>query len=193
MSIRESGHHTCYAQLYLHPCKIRIPGKFSCTTAPTPLHDRHYRKLRNCSARSRLSRRQYVAGVLHVHHTLRLGRRYLRRNYWSCSTGAIRPYCSTCRSSCLQFPFINLFMYPCGEHVCVAVCCPCLCLDFTARSTGKANSWTMLRRCKEQKAYTMEAVFPEALKPLADADPEVYQLVQDEKKRQWYARSPIQQ
>lgn len=64
MSIRESGHHTCYAQLYLHPCKIRIPGKFSCTTAPTPLHDRHYRKLRNCSARSRLSKRQYVAGVL---------------------------------------------------------------------------------------------------------------------------------
>lgn len=32
----------------------------------------------------------------------------------------------------------------------------------------------------------MDGVFPEALKTLAEADPEVYELVQAEKKRQWY-------
>ena len=31
----------------------------------------------------------------------------------------------------------------------------------------------------------MDKMFPEARKTLQDADPEVYKLVQDEKKRQW--------
>ena len=31
----------------------------------------------------------------------------------------------------------------------------------------------------------MEAVFPEALKTLADADPEVAAIIEDEKRRQW--------
>ncbi|KAK9797433.1 hypothetical protein WJX73_003651 [Symbiochloris irregularis] len=31
----------------------------------------------------------------------------------------------------------------------------------------------------------MEAIFPEALQSLADADPEVYQIIEDEKERQW--------
>ena len=31
----------------------------------------------------------------------------------------------------------------------------------------------------------MESVFPEALKPLAEYDPEVYGILEDEKKRQW--------
>jgi len=35
----------------------------------------------------------------------------------------------------------------------------------------------------------MVRVFPEALTPLAQADPEIYALVQDEKKRQWCVRS----
>ena len=33
----------------------------------------------------------------------------------------------------------------------------------------------------------MEAVFPEALKSLQEADPEVYGIIEDEKKRQWCA------
>jgi glycine hydroxymethyltransferase len=32
---------------------------------------------------------------------------------------------------------------------------------------------------------SMQAVFPEALKPLAQADPEVYSIIEDEKRRQW--------
>jgi hypothetical protein len=32
---------------------------------------------------------------------------------------------------------------------------------------------------------TMARVFPEALTPLQQADPEVYAILQDEKKRQW--------
>jgi hypothetical protein len=32
----------------------------------------------------------------------------------------------------------------------------------------------------------MQAMFPEARHTLKEADPEVFQLVQDEKKRQWY-------
>jgi hypothetical protein len=31
----------------------------------------------------------------------------------------------------------------------------------------------------------MEQFFPEALSPLDKADPEVYELIQQEKKRQW--------
>lgn len=31
----------------------------------------------------------------------------------------------------------------------------------------------------------MEAVFPEALKTLADADPEMAAIIEDEKRRQW--------
>jgi hypothetical protein len=34
-------------------------------------------------------------------------------------------------------------------------------------------------------ADPMARVFPEALTPLEQADPEIYALVQDEKKRQW--------
>lgn len=37
----------------------------------------------------------------------------------------------------------------------------------------------------------MDAMFPEARKTLQDADPEVFQLVQDEKKRQWCAATPL--
>jgi glycine hydroxymethyltransferase len=33
----------------------------------------------------------------------------------------------------------------------------------------------------------LRKVFPDALTPLAAADPEVYQIIQDEKVRQWYA------
>jgi hypothetical protein len=33
----------------------------------------------------------------------------------------------------------------------------------------------------------LRKVFPDALVPLAAADPEVYQIIQDEKVRQWYA------
>lgn len=32
----------------------------------------------------------------------------------------------------------------------------------------------------------MEAIFPEALQSLAEADPEVFHIIQDEKERQWY-------
>lgn len=32
---------------------------------------------------------------------------------------------------------------------------------------------------------SMAAIFPEALQPLAEADPEVFGLVQAEKQRQW--------
>ena len=35
----------------------------------------------------------------------------------------------------------------------------------------------------------MEAVFPEALKTLADADPEVAAIIEDEKRRQWCAQA----
>ena len=31
----------------------------------------------------------------------------------------------------------------------------------------------------------LQAVFPEALTPLAQADPEVFGIIQDEKQRQW--------
>jgi hypothetical protein len=34
-------------------------------------------------------------------------------------------------------------------------------------------------------AEAMNAIFPEALTPLKEADPEVYGIVQDEKVRQW--------
>ena len=34
-------------------------------------------------------------------------------------------------------------------------------------------------------AAEMVAVFPEALQPLADADPEVAAIIEDEKRRQW--------
>jgi glycine hydroxymethyltransferase len=34
-------------------------------------------------------------------------------------------------------------------------------------------------------AAALTAVFPEALTPLAQADPEVYAIIQDEKQRQW--------
>jgi hypothetical protein len=37
-------------------------------------------------------------------------------------------------------------------------------------------------------ASPMMRVFPEALTPLAQADPEVYSIIQDEKKRQWCVR-----
>jgi hypothetical protein len=32
---------------------------------------------------------------------------------------------------------------------------------------------------------TMDAVFPDALTPLVDADPEVYGIIKDEENRQW--------
>lgn len=35
---------------------------------------------------------------------------------------------------------------------------------------------------------TMQAVFPEALKSLAEVDPEVAAIIEDEKRRQWCAR-----
>lgn len=38
------------------------------------------------------------------------------------------------------------------------------------------------RRKKEAK---MEGVFPDALTPLVEADPEVFGILEDEKKRQW--------
>ncbi len=34
-------------------------------------------------------------------------------------------------------------------------------------------------------AATMNAIFPEALQTLQEADPEIYNLVQDEQVRQW--------
>jgi glycine hydroxymethyltransferase len=34
-------------------------------------------------------------------------------------------------------------------------------------------------------AAALKAVFPEALTPLAQADPEVFAIIQDEKQRQW--------
>ena len=37
----------------------------------------------------------------------------------------------------------------------------------------------------------MDNMFPEARRTLQDADPEVYKLVQEEKKRQWCARAPL--
>jgi hypothetical protein len=37
----------------------------------------------------------------------------------------------------------------------------------------------------------MEAVFPESRKTLQEADPEVFDLVQAEKKRQWYVISSM--
>ena len=33
----------------------------------------------------------------------------------------------------------------------------------------------------------MESVFPEALRSLREADPEIFGIIEDEKKRQWYA------
>jgi hypothetical protein len=36
----------------------------------------------------------------------------------------------------------------------------------------------------------MEAVFPEALKSLKEADPEVYGIIEDEKARQWWDPNP---
>ena len=38
---------------------------------------------------------------------------------------------------------------------------------------------------KEKTAATMEGVFPDALTPLVEADPEVFGILEDEKKRQW--------
>jgi len=32
----------------------------------------------------------------------------------------------------------------------------------------------------------MQSVFPEALQSLREADPEVFGIIEDEKKRQWY-------
>ena len=37
----------------------------------------------------------------------------------------------------------------------------------------------------------MEAVFPEAMKTLTDADPEMAAIIEDEKRRQWCARRRI--
>jgi hypothetical protein len=45
---------------------------------------------------------------------------------------------------------------------------------------GTPHSWT----CRAVQTG-MDAIFPEALKTLKDADPEVFALVQAEKKRQW--------
>lgn len=35
----------------------------------------------------------------------------------------------------------------------------------------------------------MDAIFPEALKTLKEADPEVYGIIEDEKARQWWGPS----
>lgn len=38
------------------------------------------------------------------------------------------------------------------------------------------------------KAGAMQAVYPEALKTLKEVDPDVYGIIEDEKRRQWYAQ-----
>jgi hypothetical protein len=39
-------------------------------------------------------------------------------------------------------------------------------------------------------AAAMKAVFPDALSPLRECDPEVFALIQEEKTRQWCALRP---
>jgi hypothetical protein len=40
-------------------------------------------------------------------------------------------------------------------------------------------------------ASVLAGVFPEALQSLREADPEVYAIIQDEAKRQWYDRASL--
>jgi len=62
-----------------------------------------------------------------------------------------------------------------------------------ARSAARAAATAARRRLAPHPASlhamatsaTMDAVFPDALTPLVDADPEVYGIIKDEENRQW--------
>ena len=57
----------------------------------------------------------------------------------------------------------------------------CQITGYTRLSRGTRSLRQFLRTA------AMEGVFPEALKSLKEADPEVYGIIEDEKKRQWCA------
>lgn len=62
-----------------------------------------------------------------------------------------------------------------------------------ATHAGRSSGSATLQRdpVAQAESHTMEAVFPEALKTLREADPEVFGIIEDEKKRQWYARASM--
>ena len=56
--------------------------------------------------------------------------------------------------------------------------------DYSARARTVARRASSLTRYPPSPSTSQEAVFPEALKSLKEADPDVYALVQKEKLRQ---------
>ena len=49
----------------------------------------------------------------------------------------------------------------------------------------KNQSLLFVSLSKTKNQAKMEGVFPDALTPLVEADPEVFGILEDEKKRQW--------